>query len=304
MRHLKNIFQGIIFLSIPTISFASLNVVTTTSDLAAIAKEVGGDQVEVVSIAKGYQDPHFIDAKPSFLLKLKKADLFIQVGLELEIAWAPSLLSNARNPKILPGNRGFMEASEGCDILDKRSGTDRSQGDIHPVGNPHYWLDPKNGRVIAKNITARLAELEPAHAAQFQENFAKFETKLFEKEKEWDKIIATLKGTKVIFYHNAWSNFEKYFGIKAVNFIEPKPGIPPAPAHIQALVNQIKSEEIKLLLVEPYFDSKLPEKIANDTGSKMVVFPTSVGSLKEIETYTDLFDFHLKALSNALTEKK
>lgn len=290
----------LIALSIPSFSFARLNVVTTTSDLAAIAKEVAGNQVDVVSIAKGYQDPHFVDAKPSYLLQLKRADLFVQIGLELEVGWAPALLSSARNPKILPGNRGFLDVSEGCDILEKRANADRSQGDIHPFGNPHYWLDPENGRVIAKSIAARLAELDPSNAAVYQANETAFETKLNAKEKEWEKLAAPLKGAKVVFYHNAWSNFEKRFGVVAVNFIEPKPGIPPSPAHIESLTRQIKTDGVKAILVEPYFDSKLPEKIAKDTGARFTLFSPSVGAVKEIVTYTDLFDYDLKALAVVL----
>lgn len=282
--------------AVPSFALAKINIVTTTSDLAAIAREVGGNLIEVTSIAKGYQDPHFVEAKPSYLLKLRKADLFIQVGLELEVGWAPPLLQNARNPKVLPGNRGFLDASSGCDILEKGKVADRSQGDVHPLGNPHYWLDPANGRIIAQTIARRLAELDPANAASYRDNLTRFEAHLTKKEKEWAQHAAKIKGTKVVTYHNSWPNFVKHFGIEVVNFIEPKPGIPPPPAHIRALIGQIRAEKIRSILVEPYFDLKLPEKIARESGAKVLVFAPSVGSHDEIKTYTDLFDHNLKLL--------
>lgn len=297
----KIAFLLMMALAAPSLLLAKLQVVTTTEDLAALAREVGGDDVEVTSIAKGYQDPHFVDAKPSYLLKLKKADLFIQVGLELEVAWAPALLTNARNPKILPGSAGFLDASEGCEILQKPSGRlDRSLGDIHPFGNPHYWLDPSNGRMIARNISLKLSLLDPEHAKRYQENLRGFEAKLSEKEKEWDTIASSLKGLKVITYHNSWPNFAERFGIEVAGFIEPKPGIPPSPAHIHSLINQIQSEKIPLILVEPYFDLRLPEKISRETGAKLIIFPPSVGAEKGVKTYFDLFEQTLRLLQETV----
>jgi len=288
---------------IPSGATAKLQVVTTTEDLASLAREVGGDLIEVTSIARGYQDPHFVDAKPSYLLKLKKADLYIQVGLELEVGWAPPLLTNARNSKILPGNPGFMEASEGCEILQKLSGSiDRSLGDVHPFGNPHLWLDPDNGRVIATNIARRLATLDPEHAQEYQANLEQFENRLSEKEKEWERLAGSLKGVKVVTYHNSWPNFAKRFGIEVANFIEPKPGVPPSPAHVHSLILQIKAEKIPLILVEPYFDLKLPERIARETGARLLAFPPSVGGKEEIRDYFDLFDYDLKLLMGSLDQ--
>ncbi|MBI4369688.1 MAG: zinc ABC transporter substrate-binding protein, partial [Elusimicrobia bacterium] len=219
---------------------AKVKVVTTTEDLAALGREVGGEAVDVQSIARGYQDPHFVETKPSYLLKLKKANMFIQVGLELEVTWAPSLLISARNPKILPGNPGFVEASDGVEILQRTGGgADRSLGDVHPLGNPHYWLDPQNGRIIAKNIAERLALIDPEHAEAYRKNLAGFEAKLSAKEKEWDALAVAVKGIKVVTYHNSWPNFARRFGIQIVNFIEPKPGVPASPAHVHSLIQQI-----------------------------------------------------------------
>jgi ABC-type Zn uptake system ZnuABC Zn-binding protein ZnuA len=213
-------------------------------------------------------------------------------------------LTSARNPRILPGNPGFLEASEGCDILEKKLGVDRSMGDVHPFGNPHYWLDPENGRTIARNIAKRLSELDPSHKDAFAQNESAFETRLNAKEKEWEKLAAPLKGSKVVFYHNSWSNFTKRFGLEAIDFIEPKPGIPPSPAHIQSLGNQIKKEGVSVLLIEPYFDAKLPEKIAHDTGARVLVVAPSVGAVKGVDTYTDLFDYNLKLIGGALGGQK
>ncbi len=305
MRTIRMFISAALLFAAPSLALAKVRVVTTTEDLAALAREVGGESAEVSAIAKGYQDPHFVEAKPSYLLKLKQADLFIQVGLELEVGWAPPLLNNARNPKILPGNPGFMDASEGCDILQKPSGrVDRSEGDVHPLGNPHFWLDPSNGRVIARSIARKLSLLDAAHVKEYQDNLARFESRLTEKEKEWDGLAAPLKGIRVVTYHNSWPSFAKRFGIEVANFVEPKPGIPPSPAHVQALMKQIEAEKIPLLLVEPYFDTKLPEKIARKTGAKMVVFPPSVGAAKEIHTYFDLFDHDLALLREALAVGK
>jgi zinc/manganese transport system substrate-binding protein len=281
--------------------FAALNVVTTTEDLAAITREIGKNLVTVDAIGKGYMDPHFIDAKPSFLLKLKRADLFAQVGLELEVGWAPSLLTSARNKKILPGNPGFFDASTYCGILQKTDGPiDRSMGDVHPFGNPHYWLDPQNGLAIAKGLAEKLSELDPDNATAYQTNLTQFKTMLEAKDKEWLSIMAPFKGTRVVTYHNSWPNFAEHFGIHVVNFIEPRPGIPPTPKHIQELIRQMKSEKITVLLIEPYFDTKLPQKIANDTGATLLIFDPSVGAEPSIKTYFDLFDHDIALLRDAL----
>lgn len=289
----------------PSALLANLKVVTTTEDLAALAQEVGGDLVDVTHIAHGHQDPHFVEAKPSFLLKLRKADLFIQVGLELEVAWAPPLLTNARNPKILPNHEGFLEASEGCDILEKTAGrVDRSMGDAHPFGNPHFWLDPENGRIMARNIAQKLEALDADHAKVYQANLARFESKLTEKEKEWDAMAAPIKGSKAVTYHNSWPNFAKRFGIEVANFIEPRPGVPASPLHVEELINQIRKEKIPLILVEPYFDTKLPQKIADQTGAKLMILMPSVAGAEQIRTYFDLFDYDLKLLRQGLQPKE
>jgi zinc/manganese transport system substrate-binding protein len=288
----------------PSSGLATLRVVATTQDLAAIAREIGGDTIDVTAIAKGYQDPHFVDPKPSYLLKLREADLLVIVGLELEVGWLPPLLQNARNSRILPGNPGFLDASEGCEILQKPQGSiDRSMGDIHPFGNPHYWTDPENGRIIARRIASKLENLDSPHAAQYGQNLKRFESELTEKEKKWKELAASFNGVKVITYHNSWPNFCHAFGMVVANHVEPKPGIPPSPGHVKDLEDQIRQEKIQLLLVEPYFDEKLPQKIAHETGAKLLMFPPSVGGVSEIKTYFDLFDYDLNLLKEALAGK-
>ncbi len=288
---------SLVFL-VSSLSFAKLSIVTSTQDTAAIAAAVGGDQVTVFAIAKGYQDPHFVDAKPSYLLKMRKADMLIVIGLELEVSWLPPLLTNARNPKILPGAPGFVDASEGCTILQKPTDRiDRSMGDIHPFGNPHYWMDPENGRIIARHIVRKLAELDPEHKATYEQNLKTFETQLTEKQKSWKPLA----NVKVVTYHNCFPYFAKSFGLEVVNHVEPNPGVPPSPAHVQRLIEQIKRDQVPLILMDPYFDERLPKKIAATSGATLVNFPASVGGDPQVKTYFDLFDHNLKLLRDALS---
>ena len=285
-------------------AYCALRIVTTTEDLAALAREVGGSHVKVQYIAKGYQDPHFVDAKPSYLLKLKRADLFIQVGLDLEVSWAPSLLRSARNKKIRPGASGFLDASVGCEVLDKNATADRSQGDVHPEGNPHYWLNPANGRIIAGNIKDRLVRLDPDNAADYENNLEAFEARLAKKQAEWESLASAFKGVKVVTYHNSWPNFAQSFHLNVIDFVEPKPGIPASPSHVKNLIERIRREKVQMILMEPYFDEKLPRKIASETGVKLLILPPSVGALKGIRTYFDLFDHNLKLISEAVGARR
>jgi len=278
------------------LSWGKLKIVTTTQDLASIVNFIGGDKIELSYIAKGYQDPHFVEAKPSYLLKLRDADLLIAVGLELEIGWLPVLVKDSRNPKILAG-KGYLEASTDCEILEKPTGQlTRAGGDIHPFGNPHFWLDPNNGKIMAQNIAQRLSELDPANANFYQSNLDIFVSKLAEKQKQWEGLIEPYRGTKIVTYHNSWPNFAKYFGLDVIGYVEPKPGIPPSPSHIFKLVNQMKEENCKVILMEPYFDIKTPESIARRSGANVAVVPPSVGGEKEISDYFSLFDYAINLL--------
>lgn len=279
-----------------------LDVVTTTEDLAAIAREVGGDRVRVASLSKGYQDPHFVDAKPSYMVQLKNAAVFVEVGRDLEVGWAPSLLNGARNPRILPGARGFVDASVEIQVVEVPSSVSRAQGDVHPFGNPHYWLDPANGIPIAHAIRDGLVRVSPGDAALFNLRCADFEKRLGERLGRWKAQARAmgLTGTKVVTYHRSWSYFARAFGIEVVDFIEPRPGIPPSPNHVADLETRLRQGDVKLLMVDDFFDPRIPQKVAKDTGVPLVILPTSVGAEASIQSYFDLFDHLLAALGQAL----
>jgi zinc/manganese transport system substrate-binding protein len=288
-------------LSLPAHAQGKLNVVATTEDLAAIAREVGGDRVTVDSIAKGYQDPHFVEAKPSFILKLQKTDLLILVGRDLEIGWLPPLIQQSRNSKVQVGADGYLDASSQVRILEMPTGQiTRAEGDVHPLGNPHYWLDPENGKLIAREMSERFSKLRPNDRAYFEQHMNDFNTRLDEAAKRWTAMMAPYKGTKIVTYHRSFPNFAERFGLNIVGYVEPKPGIPPTPQHTLDLINEMKKSNIKLVLVEPYFDLKTPNSIGRETGAEVLVMPPSVGGVKEATDYFKLFDYDLNLLVNAI----
>lgn len=292
-----------LLLAAPSRADAALNIITSTEDLAAIAREIGGDRIKVEALARGYQDPHFVEAKPSFVLKLHGADLLVVVGRDLEIGWLPALITQSRNAKVQPGGAGYLDASLNAQILEIPTGLiTRAMGDVHPLGNPHYWLSPENGRRIAQAMQKKFAELQPGDAAVFAERFADFNRRLAAAEQRWQAMIAPYKGVKVVTYHNSWPNFVRAFGIDVVGFVEPKPGIPPSPSHTLALIQDMKRQNVKLILVEPYFDLKTPNRVATDTGAKVLVMPPSVGGVPQVKTYFDLFDYDLKLLVEAIKQ--
>jgi zinc/manganese transport system substrate-binding protein len=281
-----------------------LNVVTSTEDLASIAREVGGDKVSVTALARGYQDPHFVEPKPSFILSMNRADLYIAVGRELEIGWLPPLLTSSRNAKIQPGAAGYLDASQNVRILEIPTGQiTRAMGDVHPLGNPHYWLEPGNGRLIAQAIRNKLTELAAGDKAYFAQRYDAFDQRLAAAEKRWDSVMAPYKGTKVVTYHRSWPNFMARFGLEVIGYVEPKPGIPPSPAHTLDLVEEMKRSGVKLIAVEPYFSLKTPQAIAAQVpGGKVLVLAPSVGGVKEVTDYIQLFDYNVNLLSGALKQ--
>jgi len=284
----------------PSAEARKLNVVTSTTDMAALTQEVGGDNVNVESIAKGYQDPHFVEAKPSFLLKLRQADLLISVGLQLEIGWLPPLIAQSGNPKIQVGGQGYLDASQFAAILEIPQGTvTRAEGDVHPLGNPHYWLDPDNGRRIARGIATKLADMDPANGAYFQQRFQDFEKRLGAAEQKWDAEMKPYRGRKVVTYHRSFPNFAKHFGLDVIGYVEPRPGIPPTPSHTLELIQLMKRENCKIVLVEPYFDLKTPQSIGRETGAHVVVYLPSVGGEKQVTNYFELFDYDIALLTKA-----
>ena len=302
-RLLVSVIATVIALASIAHARAGISVITSTEDLAALVKEIGGDKVSVEALAKGYQDPHFVEAKPSFVLKLHSADLLVVVGRELEIGWLPPLITQSRNSKIQPGGAGYLDASLTARILDIPTGqVTRAMGDVHPQGNPHFWLEPGNGRQVAKAIQDKLTSLSQGDSAYFAQRYADFDRRLAEGEKRWQAAMAPYKGLKIVTYHRSWPNFADVFGLDVVGYVEPKPGIPPSPAHQLELTQAMKQQAIKIILVEPYFDLQTPNKIARDTGAKVVVMPPSVGGVKEVQNYLQLFDYDVNLLISAIKE--
>jgi zinc/manganese transport system substrate-binding protein len=301
IKTLVTSFVVAVLASSPVWAQAKLTVMATTEDLASIARDVGGDRITIDSIAKGYQDPHFVEAKPSFILKLQHADLLIVVGRELEIGWLPPLIQQSRNSKIQPGAGGYLDASAQAKILDIPTGqVTRAMGDVHPLGNPHFWLDPENGKIVAREIAQKLSELHPADKAYFDGRLADFTNRLDQAEKGWLAAMAPYKGTKIVTYHSSFPNFAERFGLNIVNFVEPRPGIPPTPQHTLDLINEMKRDNVKIIMVEPYFDVKTPNAVGRDTGAQVLVMPPSVGGVKEASDYFKLFDYDINLLVDAI----
>lgn len=284
---------------------AKVNIVTSVPDYAAIAKEIGGDRVEVISLAKGYQDPHFVDAKPVFITRLNKADMLIYNGLDLEIGWLPILITGARNSDIAsPSAIGHYNASVSIkDFLDVHTTpVDRSMGDIHPGGNPHFMLDPRNGIPVARGIAARLIRIDPENAAFYEDNFNSFVNALRLKISEWETELEPFKGTRVVTYHKLWTYFLDWSGFENAGTIEPKPGIPPSPSHTAELIRTIERENVKLIIAANYYPTKTASIIARKTGADFLSLPAMVEGKDGIETYIELFDALVGEITSALNK--
>ncbi|MEW6163111.1 MAG: metal ABC transporter substrate-binding protein [Nitrospirota bacterium] len=278
----------------------TIKIVTTTSDLASIAKEIGKEKVEVVSLSRGTQDPHFIEVRPSMVMKLKNADLLILVGMDLDI-WVQALIDASRNHKIKHGRSGYLDASVGVEKLDIPSGKiDASMGHVHIYGNPHYWIDPENAKVIASNIARRLYEISPEDTSYFKKNLNKFNERLDKKLIEWKAKLAPFKGQKIAIYHRSWPYFTNRFGLFTACELEPKPGIPPSPGHLKEVIEKMRQENVKVILMEVFYDEKPARFVAQQTGAKVVVVPNSVGGTKEAEDYFSLMNTIVERLANAL----
>lgn len=280
---------------------AQLKVVTSTTDLYDIAKAVGGNRITATHIGEGYQDPHFIEAKPSFVLQLRNADVWAFVGLDLEIGWMPLLLDGARNPNIRMGAPGYVDVSRAIPLLDVPSGNvDRSQGDVHPLGNPHYWLDPENGRRIARLFKTKFTELDPQGAAVYDSNEKNFEARLNTTERTWTDELAKIKGQPVVAWHTSWRYFAEYTKMNIVGFMEPKPGVPPSPAHLAGLIQTMKRTGAKVIVMEPFYDKKTADFVASKTGAKVLILPPSVGGVKGVGDYISVMNYDIKQLADAL----
>lgn len=293
---LKVIFILTCLLTASSIYAKTISVVTTTSDLKSITELIGSDKVDVFSIATGFQNPHFVDPKPSYIIKLSKADMFVTVGLDLETGWSPQLLLSSRNPKIQKGSDGYVDASTGIALMQVPSTVNRAEGDIHIYGNPHYWLDPLNAKQIARNICNGLGKISPENKDFFEANLKTFNDQIDLKLKDWLLKMAPYKGSKIIAYHNEWCYFEQRFGLKIVDFLEPKPGIPPTPTQLVKIISEVKSNGIKVIITSPYFTTSSSDVVASQTGAKTIILGTSVGAFDGIKNYFDLFDYNIDKL--------
>jgi len=287
-------------MAIPNIVFASLKIVTTTQDLAAIAKAIGGDYVNVKSLTPGTRDPHYAEAKPSMIRKVFRADLLLLIGAEMEVGWLPAVLRSSRNINVQLGSKGHLDLSKHVQLLGiPDAPVDRSMGDVHSEGNPHYWLDPQNGLKIAKAVSEKLAALDKEYALYYKNNFTKFEKTLTRKIVEWQESLSYLNGKQVVAYHTSLLYLANAFGFTIIKEVEPKPGISPSASHLSGLVSLIKQQNIKWLIMEPYYEKRSADFLNRKTGIKKVVIPQSVGARDKIKNYFDLFDAIVTAFNEA-----
>lgn len=293
IRNLSLVFAILCFAS-PAL--AKVNIVTTIPDFGSIAQEIGGDLVSVKALVRPTQDPHYLDAKPSFIVDLNRADLVLLVGLELEAGWLPPLLSGARNPKVQRGGNGYLDCAT-LIVPKDVAAADRSKGDIHSGGNPHYWYDPRNGIPLARGIAARLIALDASHSANYQKGLQDFLGRLEGKLKEWRTRLSPIKGTRVVVYHQSWVYFLDFAGLVEVGALEPKPGIPPSPDHVATLIGHVKDGGVKFVLQESFYPTQLPQLFAKKSGATLKVLPTMVGAAGTHD-YLHLIDTLVKALTS------
>ncbi|MGZ3425458.1 MAG: metal ABC transporter substrate-binding protein, partial [Polyangia bacterium] len=270
---------------------AKVHVVTSIETFADLARRVGGDRVEVKALSHGYMDPHFVEPKPSLVIDLNRADLLVHVGLELEIGWLPPLVLGSRNEKIGMGQPGNLDASSHIPVLDvPMTKIDRSMGDIHPQGNPHYWITPDNALIVAREIAERLEAIDAGGGATYRANLKRFVDEVASHRAEWEKRAAPLKGTKVVTYHKSWSYVSKWLGLTEIGYVEPKPGIPAPPSHIAALINLMRKEGVKVILMESFYPRNTVDLVAQKAGARALVIPSDVGATATINDYFSLVD--------------
>jgi zinc/manganese transport system substrate-binding protein len=298
---MKRVFLTVLFSTALAISASGkLNVVATLPDFASLAREIGGDKVDVTVMAKPTEDPHFVDARPSFVVQLRTADVLIEGGAELEIGWLPPLLQNARNPKIDVGKPGRVIASQGVRLMNVPTNVTRAAGDVHALGNPHFMTDPIIAKAVAQHIAQSFSAVDAANAGAYDANYKKFEATINTKLQQWGAAMLPFKGQSVVAYHDSWVYFAHRFGLNIDIFLEPKPGIPPSPSHLVEVIAQMKAQKIKAIIVEPFHDRKIAEKVASATGAKVVDFCQFPGGIPGTDTYTKLIDALVSRLAAAL----
>lgn len=278
-----------------TATYAKINIVTSIPDFGSIAKEIGKEKVNVISLVRPTQDPHYVDAKPSFMVSLNKADMLLVTGMELEAGWLPPLQKGARNKKILIGNLGYVDCSKFISPMEVQS-VNRAKGDIHPGGNPHYWIDPRNGLKIAQGIANELSSIDSKYAHQFQKNAEVFKNKLLRKMTAWKKRLAPKKGTKVVVYHNSWMYFLNWAQYVQVGALEPKPGVPPSSSHVAHLLKKTTRSQIQYVLQESFYPTNLSSLFAKKANATLRVLPTMVGA-KGTSDYINLIDSIVKEIT-------
>ncbi|TMA24598.1 MAG: zinc ABC transporter substrate-binding protein [Deltaproteobacteria bacterium] len=280
---------------------AKLDVVATTPDLGAVAMAVGGDKVSVLALAKPTEDPHFVDARPSHVVKLNRADALIEGGAELEIGWLPPLLEGARNPKIAAGAPGRIVASEGIQLVDVPASVDRSKGDLHALGNPHFMLDPLNAKVVATHIADAFCRLDAPDCTTYRANLSRFTASIDRKMQDWGATLAPFAGSEIVTYHVSWRYFAQRFDLKTDTFLEPKPGIPPSPPHLAEVIGKMNAEHIRAILVEPFQQRKVADAVASHTGASIAPVAQFPGAFPGTDNdYIALVDADVKAIAQAL----
>jgi ABC-type Zn uptake system ZnuABC Zn-binding protein ZnuA len=282
---------------------AKISVVATTPDLASLARAIGGDAVDVKALAKPTEDPHFVDAKPSHIVTLNRADVLIEGGAELELGWLPPLLESARNDKIAAGSPGRIVASQGIRMVEIPATFDRSKGDVHSLGNPHFLVDPVNVKIVAAQIADHFAQVDPKSAETYKANLQKFTTALDAKFAEWQKQLAPYKGAKIVTYHRDFVYFANRFGLEILETLEPKPGIAPSPAHVAKVISKMQAEKARVIIVQPFQNRKTAETVARQTNAAVLDIPEQPGAIKNVNDYLQMMDYLVTTLANALGEK-
>ncbi|HKA86733.1 MAG TPA: metal ABC transporter substrate-binding protein [Haliangiales bacterium] len=281
---------------------AAVKVVATVPDLAAVAAAVGGDKVSVTSLALPTQDPHFVDAKPSLVIDVNAADLLIAVGLELEIGWLPVLQTSARNPKIMVGGPGFLDCSRFVKLMDiPDRPVDRSQGDIHPGGNPHYLHDPRAVALVAQGIAAKLGEIDPANAPAYQKNAAAFLAQLDAARGRWEARMARYRGAPIVQYHRSWVYMVDWLGLTTIEYVEPKPGIPPTATHVARVLVLAREKKVKAILQESFYPDATSEVLAQKIPTSLVILPGGT-NVKGGQTYVEHMEEIVTAIERALSK--
>jgi len=304
MFRIRSLIVVVASLLAATPAFADLKVATSLSDLASVAQFVGGKHVTAQSLCPGFEDPHFVPAKPSLMKAIQHADVYVSVGLELDAGWLPLVLPGSRNPKIQHVAKGFVDASEGVQVLEKPSGTvSRAEGDIHPLGNPHYYLDPKALEVVADHLADVFSDLDPSNAADYKANAKAFDDRMESSLAKWQKELEPYKGASVVTYHKNFVYFADRFGLQLFGTVEPKPGIPPSPHYLSEEADAMKKANVKVVIYQPYYNADASNELAKRAGGTAVEIATEAGGTAGTDDVFSKFDKAVSTLAGALAGK-